>query len=46
LLAFVISGSVGRAAADAPPPNPANVFAAPMNVRPLKIAIYEGDGSG
>lgn len=45
-LAFVISGAVGHAAADAPPPNPAGVFAMPMKVRPLKIAIYEGDGSG
>lgn len=28
-----------------PPPNPPNLFTAPANVRPLKIAIYEGPGS-
>ncbi len=28
------------------PGNPADLFAAPANVRPLKIAIYDGPGSG
>lgn len=28
------------------PANPANLFAAPAQVRPLKIAIYNGPGSG
>ena len=32
--------------ADAPPPNPPNLFSAPENTRPLKIAIYDGPGSG
>jgi hypothetical protein len=46
VLAFGIAGVVAGAAADAPPPNSADVFASPTNVRPLKIAIYEGAGSG
>lgn len=31
---------------DAAPANPAEVFSAPAQVRPLKIAIYDGPGSG
>ncbi|HUR56303.1 MAG TPA: BPL-N domain-containing protein [Opitutaceae bacterium] len=51
LLAFVIPVCL-RAAEPPPPnplnlaPNPPNLFAAPSHVRPLKIAIYDGPGSG
>ena len=45
-LAAVPPPVVPVVAASTPPPNAANLFAAPTNVRPLKIAIYEGDGSG
>jgi hypothetical protein len=51
-LMFALLGSLacGAIAADlAPkivPPNPPSLFAAPENVRPLKIAIYDGPGSG
>lgn len=47
-LAFFVSlPAAGLRGEDAPPPpNPSSVFAAPANVRPLKIALYEGDGSG
>lgn len=41
------SGALGRAAvSEAVPSNPPGLFAAPVNSRPLKIAIYEGPGSG
>jgi putative intracellular protease/amidase len=57
LLAFLVSVRIALAAsapasvtapavgAPTPPPNAPNVFSAPEKVRPLKIAIYEGDGS-
>jgi len=51
-LALAVGARAALAAApatpvvEAPPANPANVFAMPDKVRPLKIAIYEGDGSG
>ena len=49
--AFLASAAFGAIAADpvkkdGPPPNPPNLFAAPAKVRPLRIAIYSGPGSG
>ncbi len=37
--------AVPAASAVTPPLNPPNVFSAPERIRPLKIAIYDGDGS-
>lgn len=46
LLALLLVSRVALPAAETEPVNPPNVFAAPDHVRPLKIAIYEGGGSG
>lgn len=46
LFAFTICGAAERAVVEEAPANPSDVFTAPANVRPLKIAIYEGNGSG
>ena len=48
--AFIASAAFAAIAGDpaakkSPPPNPPNLFAAPANVRPLKIVIYDGAGS-
>ncbi len=44
LVAVLAAGVRGEDAP--PPPNAGPIFAAPEKVRPLRIAIYEGDGSG
>lgn len=48
LLASVALGAVADTATPRPsaPANPPNLFAPPTAVRPLKIAIYDGPGSG
>lgn len=44
--ASLSSAAAPAAEAEPAPVNPAGVFAMPAAVRPLKIAIYEGSGSG
>lgn len=45
LMCALIASAMAARAATAPA-NPARLFAAPKQVRPLKIAIYDGPGSG
>lgn len=45
-LTLLALGRGALLATEAPPPNPPRLFAAPENVRPLRIAIYDGAGSG
>jgi hypothetical protein len=46
LAASLVLGLTCAAVGAEPPPNPPNLFAAPSGVRPLRIAIYQGPGSG
>lgn len=46
MLLGCLSGAALVAAETTAPVNPPNLFAMPASVRPLKIAIYEGPGSG
>jgi hypothetical protein len=45
-LVLSASSLLAAIAGDAAPANPPNLFSPPAKVRPLKIAIYDGPGSG